>query len=375
MKLLNVQKRLWAEVNLDNAKHNFLQIKQPLCCVIKANAYGHGAIQLAKLYEKLGARYFAVSNIEEAIQLRLNGVKGHILVLGYTPAECADKLARFDIEQTLFNEEYANKLNDYCEKYNVFVKIHLKIDTGMGRIGFQYHDGVNELQSAFTSCSQHFLKPVGIFTHFSCSDDSTKDLTLRQFGFFSKAIDFFANKGLSFSIKHCSNSAAVINFPSFHLDMVRAGIVLYGINPTQNHEISIKPVLSLWSVVSNVKMINKGDYVSYGGTFKASEDMKVATIPIGYADGFWRSNQGHFVYINGEFCEIIGRVCMDQIMVRCNDAKIGDLVEIYGKHISVEEVAKYNHTIPYEILCSIGERVPRVYTKKGKIIKIIDKLI
>lgn len=375
MELKHSQTRVWASIDLDSLEHNFSLIQRPACCVIKANAYGHGAIQLAKLYEHLGAKYFAVSNIEEAIQLRRNGIHLPILILGYTPVECASLIAENDLEQTVYNLDYSLELNKACFAQGVKIKIHIKIDTGMGRIGFQYHKGVNELSLALASCKQSCFQPIGIFTHFSCSDEVENNYTKEQFDCFTQAINFFESNGIHFAVKHCSNSAAIIDYPNYNLDMVRVGISLYGINPTNNASVLLEPSLSLWSVVSNIKQIRKGDSISYGRTFIADEDMMVATIPIGYADGFWRSNQGHHVYINGKYCEIIGRVCMDQIMVKCNDAKIGDLVEIYGEHVPVEEVAKYNHTIPYEILCAIGERVPRVYIKNGKIIEIVDKLV
>ena len=373
--IYSYQKRLWAEVDLDNLRHNFLQIDNPVCCVIKANAYGHGASLIGPFFETIGAKYLAVSNIEEGIQLRNSGVKIPILILGYTPAECVEELSKYNLDQTVYSFEYSRNLNKYAVDANVNINIHIKIDTGMGRIGFQFFKGVNELPLALAACKNSNLNPVGIFTHFCCSDEGKNTFTIEQFSFFKKAVEYLEKNGASFSLKHCSNSAAIIDYPDYGLDMVRAGILLYGVNPTNNRSISLKPVLSLWSVVSNIKKVRKGDSISYGRSFVADKDMMVATIPIGYADGFWRSNQGHHVYINGERCEIIGRVCMDQIMVRCNNANIGDLVEVYGKNVPIEEVAEYNHTIPYEILCSIGERVPRVYIKDGKIVEIVDKLV
>lgn len=373
--VFNYQKRIWAIVNLDYLEHNYSLIKKrKTCCVVKANAYGHGSIQIAKTLEKSGASYFAVSNIEEAIQLRNAHIETPILVLGYSPVECVDILFKYKIDQAVFNYEYAQSLNMHCVEKNIKIRIHLKIDTGMGRIGFQFHGSSNELNQALLSCNLSNLIPTGIFTHFAIADEGINDFTSDQFRWFSEACCFLEDNGVSFQIRHCSNSAAIIDYPKYELDMVRAGISLYGINPTKR-SIELKPILSLWSVVSNVKTIHKGDSVSYGRTYIAQKEMVVATIPVGYADGFWRSNQGHHVYINGEFCEIIGRVCMDQIIVKCKKAKIGDLVEIYGEHIPVVDVAKYNNTIPYEILCSIGERVPRIYVKNGEIIEIMDKLV
>ena len=375
MEISLTQKRLWAIINLDNATHNFNLIKHPLCCVVKANAYGHGAVPLAKLYEKLGAVFLAVSNIEEAIQLRNSGIKKPIIILGYTPVECAKILYKYNIDQAVYNYQYAEELNKKCISEGIVINIHLKIDTGMGRIGFQYHHKHNELGSALSVCGFSNLNHVGIFTHFSNSDSISDDYTKKQFNCFREAVDFFKSNNIIFKYIHCSNSAALINYPQYCCDMVRAGLVLYGIAPVCKTSFDLKPVLSLYSVVSNVKKINKGDSISYGKTFIAKKDIVVATLPIGYADGFWRSNQNGFVYLNNKRCKIIGRVCMDQIMVECDNANIGDLAEIYGEHISIYEAAERNNTIPYEILCSISARVPRVYIKKGKIVEIIDKIL
>lgn len=373
MELRNRQKRLWAEIDLDKIKHNFDLIGGNVCCVVKADAYGHGACVLAKYYEELGAVYFAVSNIEEAIQLRKYGIKKPILVLGYTPAECACVLAKYNIEQTVYSYDYAVLLSKEATSSDVKVNVHIKIDTGMGRIGFQYHDKHNELELAYKSCVMNNLIPKGVFTHFAVADEGINDFTTKQYKLFSEAIDWLKARGVKFEVCHCSNSAAILWYPNYHMDMVRAGIVLYGLgsNSTQS---DLQPVLTLKSVVSNVKTINKGDSISYGRTFVADKDMKVATVPIGYADGYYRSNTGNCVFINNRKCQIIGRVCMDQLMVVVDGASIGDEVEIYGPHITVDDVAKYNNTIPYEVLCSIAERVPRVYTKNGEIVEIVDKL-
>lgn len=375
MQLSNKQKRLWAEIDLDAIDYNFSVMPKPICCVVKANAYGHGSIQLAKEYEKLGADYLAVSNIEEAIQIRNSGVHVPILVLGYTPPTCACDLEKYSITQCVYSFDYALELSNECVKQNKNIKCHLKIDTGMGRIGFQFHDGVDELKEAFDASLLPGFYFEGIFTHFAIADEQQDDgFTNKQANYFLEAIETLENLGLHFKIKHCSNSAAVLKYPELRFDMVRAGIALYGINPLPESSFVLKPALSLWSVVSNVKTIRKGDSISYGRSFVAKKDLKVATIPLGYADGFWRSNFGRNVYINGKYCQIIGKICMDQIMVACDDAKIGDLVEVYGPHIPICDVACYNNSISYEVLCSIGERVPRVYKSNGKIVEVLDKL-
>jgi alanine racemase len=373
MELRNRQKRLWAEIDLDKVERNFRLIDGNVCCVVKADAYGHGACVLAKYYEELGAMYFAVSNIEEAIQLRKHGITKPVLVLGYTPVECASVLAKYDIEQTVYSYEYAVSLNKEAVLSDVKIRIHIKIDTGMGRIGFQYHDNHNELELAYKSCLLSNLVPQGIFTHFAIADEGINEFTSMQYNYFSQSIELLKKHGVSFKIHHCSNSAATLLYPGFRMDMVRAGIILYGL-AINDKQLGFQPVLTLKSVVSNVKTIYKGDSVSYGRTFVAKKDMKIATIPVGYADGFYRSNTGSYVFLNNKKCQIVGRVCMDQLMVVVDDASIGDEVEIYGPHITVDDVAKYNNTIPYEVLCSIAERVPRVYIKDGRIVEIVDKL-
>lgn len=211
--------------------------------------------------------------------------------------------------------------------------------------------------------------------HFSISEDNKDKYNQFQKDNFDYAINFFKENNVNFDIIHCANSAAIINFPNYYYDMVRAGIILYGYNPTNTKLYSLKRALKLYSIVTNVKMIHKGDYVSYDKTYCADENTYIATISIGYADGYFRSNQGNFVYIKGKRYPIVGRICMDQMMIKCDDSiELGDIVEIYGDNITIEDVAKYNNTIPYEILCAIGERVPRVYRYNGKIIDIDDKL-
>ena len=373
MQLLNEQKRVWAKIDINKLEHNLDLIKCPICCVVKANAYGHGAVPVSKVCAKKGVQFFAVSNIEEALQLRRGGIVSSILILGYTPVDCVELLEQYDLQQTVYNYEYACLLNDRCISSGIRIKVHLKVDTGMGRIGFQFHDNVNELGSAMRVCLFEGFRIVGLFTHFASADEGVNEFTIKQHYYFTKAIEIFKSNGICFDVVHCSNSAAAIDYPSFKMDMIRYGIALYGINPTKNRTLNFEPVLSLWSIVSNVKTIRKGDSVSYGRLFIAERNTKIATIPIGYGDGFWRSNSGHFVYINNKKCKIVGRVCMDQIMVECENARLGDLVEIYGDHITIDQVASYNHTIPYEILCSLSDRVPRVYVKDGDIVDVIDK--
>ena len=394
--MLTQHKRYWAEVNLDAAENNFnvikshLEKKTKLCCVIKADGYGHGAVSLAKLYEKIGADYFGVSNIEEALQLRQNGIKIPIMILGYTPADCAKLLAEHDVEQSVFSYEYAEALNDYAEKSGVKIKIHLKLDSGMGRIGFCCKHGENdkkELDKAAIACCLKNLVPHGVFTHFAVADEAQegRDYTLNQFDNFIKAIEYLREEhGIVFKVRHCANSAAIFEYPEFQLDMVRAGIVLYGSVPSGKvYCPEIKGVMSLKAVVSMVKTLMPGDSVSYGCIYTADKAIKLATVPIGYADGFWRSNIDNASFIiHGKKASLVGRVCMDQIMIdvsHISDVKMGDEVIIIGEdggeRISAEDIADKNNTISYEILCAVGKRVPRYYMKNGNVVEIKDDII
>lgn len=385
--MLAQHKRYWAEINLDTAENNFNIIKKRLnpktkfCCVIKADGYGHGAINLARLYEKIGADYFAVSNIEEALQLRQNNIKLPIVILGYTPAECAALLSENEIEQCVFSCDYAKELSENASKSGVKVKIHLKLDSGMGRIGFSCkHGKIDEisLNEAAKACLLENLVPYGVFTHFAVADEATagREYTLNQFKNFTSSVEYLKEKhGISFKVRHCANSAAIFDYPEMQLDMVRAGIVLYGSAPSGKVLCpGLKDVMSLKAVVSMVKTLHPGDSVSYGCTYTAEKEVKVATVPVGYADGFWRSNlnKAQFI-IKGKKVPLVGRVCMDQLMIDVSEVLNvgpGDEVIIMGEtemeKITASDIADINNTISYEILCAVGKRVPRYYIKDGK---------
>ena len=390
MKLQPFQKRTWANIDLDAAEHNYNIIRAyikpntKLCCVVKANGYGHGAVQLSKLYEGLGANYLAVSNIEEAIQLRNAEVSLPILILGYTDPRCASQLAEQRITQCVFSFEYGKLLSENSVEQGVEVVIHLKIDSGMGRIGFQCVE--NELKQAAEVCSLPGLRVEGIFTHFASADegDGGREYTLRQFNLFMNSISYLEGTGNKFSIRHCANSAGIFDYPEMHLDMVRAGIVLYGLQPSSmlKNPGNLMPVLTLKTIIDHIKIVSAGQYISYGREFKADHEMRVATIPIGYADGLWRSNYTNHiaVEVEGKLAPIIGRVCMDQCMIDVTDipeAVVNSKVTVYGVDglTSVDRIAKANGTVNYEITCALGERVPRVYKKDGQTVAIVDNIV
>lgn len=388
-------KRTWAKVNIDNIKHNFREIKKKLnpktklLCVLKADAYGHGAEFLVREYEKLGADFYGVSNLDEAMQLRKAGAKKPILIFGYTPSECADILANNNISQAVFSIEYAKRLQKQCKIKGVKIKAHLKIDTGMSRIGFFAQNDESRRQSADEIMEINGMPEIeieGIFTHFSVADDITnnKDYTTYQINNFKKIISDLESQGLSIPLKHCCNSGGIINFPDMHLDMVRAGVILYGLYPSKEiiGKIDLKPAMSLKTVISQVKTIPKGTSVSYGRTFVSDKEIKVASVAIGYADGYSiKFSNNSEMLVHGKRAKILGRVCMDQLMLNVSDIQgvsEGDEVIVFGSsgenHISVDELAKNIGTINYEIICLIGKRVPRVYSENNKIVGSVSYL-
>lgn len=362
-----------------------------MCCVIKADAYGHGAVQLAKLYEELGADWFSVSNIDEALELRNNNIKLPILILGYTPVANARILSENNIAQTCHSLDYAKSLSDIAVSQGVTVKIHLKLDTGMSRIGLMCQNIERDkkyIDIAEQLCKLPNLYPQGVFTHFAVSDEAEagKDFTIQQFNAFIHTITELEKRGIKFDIRHCANSGAIIDYPEMHLDMVRAGIILYGLSPSEKlkSKLNLKPAMQLKSVVSQCKEIYEGTTVSYGRTFTAESQKKVVTIPIGYADGYIREIAEYgYVSIQGKKAKILGRICMDQTIVDATDIEninIGDEVIIFGdisndNTPTADDIAKWSSTINYEVVCLVSKRVPRVYYKANKTTEVVNHLI
>lgn len=391
---MHILKRTWAEINLDAAERNFKTIRKSigdakLCCVVKADGYGHGAGQLAKLYESLGADFFAVSNIDEAIELRDAEISKPILILGYTPVAEAKKLARYRITQAVFGLDYALALSRECVKEKVTVDVHVKIDTGMSRIGFMCQSFPEDMQSIYDIahvCALDNLKVKGIMAHFSVADEGVcgRAFTQDQLDSFNYVVETLGDMGIKFDIVHHANSGATEYYPAAHLSMVRAGIILYGLapNPAIKPRFELEPLMTLKSTVSFVKDLRAGCSVSYGRTFTATRDMRVATVPIGYADGYFRSiSEEGYMSVKGKKAKILGRICMDQTIIDVTDiegVEIGDEVTVFSNGAdnapTANDLAEMAGTINYEIICAVSKRVPREYIKNGKIVDVMYKL-
>ncbi|MBQ5321716.1 MAG: alanine racemase [Oscillospiraceae bacterium] len=360
--------KTYALINLNNLKYNYERIKEAvgekeIACVVKADAYGHGDKVVAPFLEKLGVRFFCVSCVKEALSLRKAGVKGEILILGYTDGEDAKILSENNISQAVYSEEFAKMLSENAEKQGVSVRVHIVIDTGMGRIGF-----TSSPEEIKKSVDLEGLLVEGVFTHYSSADmfdEESVKYTEMQEKLFKDKVEGLKNLGFNFTYIHSCNSAGALKKPNGFTNLCRIGIILYGLMPSdESYDIDLKPVLSFRSVVSMVKKLPKDSFISYGRKYKTEKETYVATVPVGYADGYRRSLEGRDVLIGGKRCPVIGRVCMDQIMVditAVENVKMGDEVILIGEEISADEIARACGTINYEIVCTIGKRVPRKY--------------
>lgn len=392
---MEIVRRTWTEISLNAVERNFQIIKDKiggkakLCCVVKADGYGHGAAELAKEYERLGTDFFAVSNIDEGKELRDSGVTAPIVILGYTPVANAAELAQNSISQAVYSLEYAHKLNEACENAGVTCRIHIKIDTGMSRIGFMCQSFPRDrasIQEIKAACSLKHLSLEGMFTHFCVSDDDKegKAFTEQQFLNFNRTVDALEQEGIRAEILHCSNSGAIEDYPQTYCNMVRAGIILYGLAPSPKlfDRLSLTPVMTLKTTVAHVKTIEPGATVSYGRTFQAEKTMKVATVPIGYADGFIRAYaKDGYMLVNGKKAPIIGRICMDQTMLDVTGIEnvcLGDEVIVFGNGKNgaptADDLARRADMINYEVICLVSKRVPRVFVKDGRVMDIMYKL-
>lgn len=379
-----IMRPVWAEIDLDILANNMKNIKKlagnkEVIAVVKADAYGHGALDVAPCLLENGASRLAVAMLTEAIELRNNNIKAPIMILGYTPLDLGEELINFDIEQTIYDLDYARELSSLAIKLNKKAKVHIAIDTGMGRIGFLPTD--ESFNSICEICSLDGLDVVGIFTHFSSSDEADKEYTQYQFNQIYDFIRKLKNNGINIPLKHASNSAAIIDLPNTYLDAVRAGIILYGYYPSnevKKENLSIKPALTLKAKIAHVKELESNMYISYNRTFKTSRKSKIATIPIGYADGYIRTlKHDAKIIVNGQLAPIVGNICMDQFMIDVTDipnVKTGDEVILLGESngikFNADDIAKCMNSINYEVLCLLKKRVPRAYIKSGQIIHV-----
>ena len=370
------RERAWAEVNTSALAHNFLQLKQlvspktKVLAVVKANAYGHGAVRCAETFLEAGADYLAVATIDEALQLRAAGITCPILILGHTSMNRAQELIDYDITAAVFTREQAAALSQAAVSCGKSARLHLKINTGMERIGFA-PDAVSDIREV---CRMPGLIPEGIFSHLACADEEDVSGVHMQYKAFAGLLDALEKAGITFALRHISNSAGILNFPEYQLDMVRAGIALYGYYPScyvQKERAVLRPAMSIKSRVTHLHPVKQGAGVSYGWTYRAPEDCVLATVPIGYADGYFRafSNRAHML-ANGQPVKIAGRICMDQCMIdvsSVNTICVGDEIIVIGKQgdaeITADTLAELAGTISYEILCATGERLPRLYVK------------
>lgn len=381
-------KRAYAQIDLSAIIKNVEAVKSKVgpdvrtMAIVKTDAYGHGAVRIASELSAAGVDAFGVATVEEGAVLRRNGITKPILILGYVFPEDYEELLNNGLMHAVFKYENACELSKKAAELNKTAEIHIKIDTGMGRIGFAPTD--ESIEEIVKISKLPNIEIDGIFTHFACADSKDKTSCNRQKKLYLDFLEKLEKRGISIPVKHMDNSAGIIDYNSDFLDMVRIGIMTYGLYPSDEVDkasFELYPALSLISSVSYVKAVKKGFSISYGSTFTADRDMEIATVSIGYGDGYPRalSNKGR-VLINGEYCNIVGRVCMDQLMVDVTgkNVKQGDRVTLVGKNdnnrISVEEVADTAGSFNYEFCCNINMRVPRVYIKDGKVVEISDYL-
>ena len=376
-------RRTWAEINLDNLTHNFETIRRAvgpeakLLGVVKADAYGHGAVRVAKHLQKLGAAYLAVSNIDECEELRKNGVALPILMLGFTPADQARRILKNDMTQAVQSYEIAKVFSDAAVELGKKMKVHVKLDTGMGRLGFQCDEAHfdTSLHDILALLKLPGLDVEGVFTHFCVSDEDAPEcvaFTKIQHERFVRMIDAVETQGgFKFRLHHCCNAGGIASYPEWAWDMVRCGIILYGTGELAE-QMGMKPVMTLKTTVATIKDFSPETSISYGRTYFTDKPSRIAVLPIGYADGLHRalSNKMEVLTPYGK-AKQVGRICMDMCMIDVTDLpqlKTGDEVEIFGEHILCETDAKLCGTISYELLCAVSKRVMREYFLGGKCI-------
>lgn len=390
MEDLNSYKITGLEIDLDNLAYNMKQVAKIvkegtlITAIVKANGYGHGAIDVAKVFLENGAHRLAVSTLEEGIELRKGGIDVPILLLNHTFPERYDDILYYDLIPSIYRYNDAIELSKEAVKLEKIVKIHIKIDTGMGRIGFlPIEDSIKDIIEISKLPN---IEIEGMFSHFARADEEDKSHVKEQYKRFSWVTDRLEENNIYIPIKHISNSAGIMDTPEYNMDMVRAGIILYGYYPSDEvmkDRLKLKPAMTLKSYISNIKIVEEGAGIGYNQIFTTDRRSVIGTIPIGYADGYSRILTGKGeVSIHGKRVPIIGRICMDQMMLDLtdiDDVKIGDRVVLFGhgdeSYPSVEEVAKTLGTVSYEIMCMMGRRLPRIYIKEGNISNVVNYIL
>lgn len=370
----DLQKRTWAEVSLNNIEHNYRSIRKSLpegtrfLGIVKADAYGHGAVEVAKRLERCGADYLAIACLDEALELRRSGVNMPILILGHTPPEYVRELLDNKLTQTVSCEAKAIEYSEAASSLGGSLKIHIKLDTGMSRLGYlcagsYFDEGV---KNVINTCRMPHLNVEGVYTHFAVSDftdEGSMEYTKKQFKLFCDVIAAAEKMGVSFDIRHCANSGAVINHPYMALDMVRPGLLLYGYG--DNGSLGLKPAMRMVSTISTIKYYEPETSISYGRHFVTDKRTRMGVVAAGYADGLpWAAANKCSFFTEGGFAPQRGNICMDMCMIDLSDipaASVGSEVELFGEHTSILKLADAAGTIPYELLCAVSKRVPRVY--------------
>ena len=380
--------RVYANIDLDAIHENVVNAKKltkpgtKLMAIIKADAYGHGAVEVAKTLDDVADAY-GVAILEEGIELRQAGIQKPVLILGYTPKPLYPAMIQYDIATAVFTWEMAKEIDVEAAKLGKKAKVHIKLDTGMSRIGFRQDEESFEMICRIAKLEN--LSIEGCFTHFARMDETDKTWARKQFQRYESFVKRLEDAGVTFPVKHVSNSAGIIEMPEVNLDMVRDGIAVYGMYPSEEVDktrIALRPAMELKAYVSYVKTLEPGVQISYGGTYTTTRETRVATIPVGYADGYPRALSGKGrVLIHGQSAPILGRVCMDQFMVDVTEipeAKELEEVTLMGRDgeevLSVDTISEQAGRFPYEFVCDIGKRVPRVYYRDGKPVEIVDDL-
>lgn len=384
---MKYKNRPWAEINVENLRENFRNIKSltkegtKVCAVVKANAYGHGSVQVAKILIEEGADYLAVASEGEAIELRQAGIKTPILCLGFVPEVVYEEAIANELDITIYSLDAAEKLSKEAVRLGKNARVHIKLDTGMSRLGFQIEDATVDAIEKIAGMPG--IELVGVFTHFAKADEKDKTFTEHQYDGYMKIVSEVEKRGVKIQIKHVCNSAGTMDMPQYHMDMVRPGIILYGLYPSDEvmkERLELKPVMTFKASVSHVKDLEAGRGIGYGLRYVTEKTTRVATMPIGYADGFTRMLSGKVsVKVNGTVVPVIGNICMDQSMLNVDavEVKVGDEVIIFGEDIDarVERIAQALGTINYEIVCMVARRIPRVYMEKNTVLQVVDYLV